>query len=340
MAFFECTIGGSGDGSTLTVTCYSGFAGLTISITNGVDTFSDVCPSTSPYEVVFDGLTDGTWTISTVYDGDTYTKTVEINAVTQFYPVPDGATVTPTDDIQTWLHCASIFDKNYTTIAQVLSDASTLQALIASNNAADYMARSTTWASDVCADANAMTYIGANDYCADTLLNDNTWLAAICSSTYFENVLNVKVPVMTSNTTPSGQCFASSIYSSAYDAYKAFITNQPSNTLVEPRWAAAGNHTNNGYIGYDFQTPVVLKMVIIDATNNGSYTSLKNYKIQGYANGAWVDIQTGLYPQSALTQKAPVNNNVAYSKYQIYIVDSWSSSLGANFVGFYGRAGA
>ena len=36
--------------------------------------------------------------------------------------IPNGKTVTPTDDIQTWLHCAGIFDNNYTTLAQVLND--------------------------------------------------------------------------------------------------------------------------------------------------------------------------------------------------------------------------
>lgn len=188
MAYFECTIGGSGDGSTLTVTCYSGFAGLTISITNGVDTFSDVCPSTSPYEVEFDGLADGTWTVSTVYGGQTYTKTVEINTSTIFNPIPNGATATPINNIQTWLHCADIWNKNYTTIAQVLADASTLQALIASNNAVDYMARSTDWASD-----------------------SNVGL----------------VPAMTSNTTPYGTVYAltENYGASGREGWKAFDGN-------------------------------------------------------------------------------------------------------------------
>jgi hypothetical protein len=60
--------------------------------------------------------------------------------------IPDGRTVLPTDDIQIWLHCADIWDKSYTTLAEVLADTDTLLALISSNNAVDYMVRSTTWA--------------------------------------------------------------------------------------------------------------------------------------------------------------------------------------------------
>jgi len=60
--------------------------------------------------------------------------------------IPDGRTVLPTDDIQIWLHCANIWNKSYTTLAEVLADTDTLLALITSNNAVDYMVRSTTWA--------------------------------------------------------------------------------------------------------------------------------------------------------------------------------------------------
>lgn len=60
--------------------------------------------------------------------------------------IPNGKTVTPTDDIQTWLHCAGIFDNNYTTLAQVLNDTIVYEALLSDANACDYMTRSTSWA--------------------------------------------------------------------------------------------------------------------------------------------------------------------------------------------------
>ena len=138
--------------------------------------------------------------------------------------IPDGSTATPTDVVQTWLACAGINDKAYTTVAQVLGDSTTLLALISDNNAVDYMVRSTSWANSVCANATAMTDIGANNYCANTLLSNATWASAIANSTYFESVLNVKVPTMTSDTTPSGIA-SSNDEASANKAYMAFDEN-------------------------------------------------------------------------------------------------------------------
>ena len=276
--------------------------------------------------------------------------------------IPNGRTVLPTDDIQILLHCANIWDKTYTTLSELLADTDTLLAVISSNNAIDYLVRSTTWAlsasvptmtsnttpsgvcsadysesstypwkafdksntgsgdywshygnnnfpawiqykfaeptlidhvmiyplfdvhlraksfvvkgsadgsnwtemysgvfpddvsyasenhfvlsntsdtfsyyrveftdwqasyagwirisevnfycESVCTNATAMTYIGQNNYASNTLLADATWCNAICNSEYFESVLNVKVPKMTSDTTPEGECFGDGI---------------------------------------------------------------------------------------------------------------------------------
>lgn len=56
-----------------------------------------------------------------------------------------------------------------------------------------------------CDSEDAMRYIGLNNYAANTLLDDSNWHDPICDSAYFERVLNVKVPKMTSATTPSGK---------------------------------------------------------------------------------------------------------------------------------------
>ena len=307
--------------------------------------------------------------------------------------IPDGRTVLPTDDIQIWLNCADIWDKAYTTLAEVLADTDTLLALITSNNAVDYMVRSTTWAvatalvpkmtsdttpsgvasastvyqsnsaykafdgndstkwecgfisSDLYpyvqydfgsnvevgkikvfekgssgnafvyghkieystdnvtftevasgesssitssqsynvdetlnvasgryfrfrtwrtnqehfsgADiytlqyyspsltdsATAMAYIGQNNYCANTLLADATWKNTICNSTYFESVLNVKVPAMTSNTTPEGEVRVNNIEGAHY-AYLAYDENH--NTF----WSANARQTTAGVSAY------------------------------------------------------------------------------------------
>lgn len=248
-----------GDGADLIVTCSSNFAGATISCTDGTTTYQQICPSTAPFEVVFESIPVGTWTISGTAEGTLFsTQFTVVDFETVLNPIPEGSTVIPTDDIQTWLHCANIWDKNYTTISQVLADASTLQALIASNNAADYMARSTTWASSVTSNQSAMSYIGLNDYCADTLLADSTWTDAICNSTYFESVLNVKVPTMTSNTTPSGEVSANYARTD-YEAYRAFNGNDNSNGWMGHY--ASGATMVDDYITYDFGSKVYISKV-------------------------------------------------------------------------------
>lgn len=69
------------------------------------------------------------------------------------------------------------------------------------------------------------------------------------NSTYFESVLNVKVPTMTSNTTPSGVASASSEYSSGYQAFMAFDGDDSS------RWVPTAG-SNTSWIQYAFPTSV------------------------------------------------------------------------------------
>jgi hypothetical protein len=130
--------------------------------------------------------------------------------------------------------------------------------LVSSNNAADYMARSTSWASSVTANASAMTKIGANDYCADKLLADSTWRNAICNSTYFENVLTAKTPTMTSNTTPSGEVFGYANQGSlTAQAYKVIAASGG----TYEAWQFPSNNQysmQDAYLGYTFPNAIAL----------------------------------------------------------------------------------
>lgn len=56
--------------------------------------------------------------------------------------IPDGKTVLPTDDVQTLLKCAGINNKPYTSLTELFADTETLQSVIASDNAIDYLVRS------------------------------------------------------------------------------------------------------------------------------------------------------------------------------------------------------
>jgi hypothetical protein len=206
--------------------------------------------------------------------------------------VPDGKTVLPTDDIQIWLKCASIKDKAYTTLSQVLADSTTLQALISSNNAVDYMVRSTTWASGVTADSGAMTLIGGNNYCANTLLGNLIWRTEICNSTYFESVLNVKVPAMTSNTTPSGECFGSSVYSSGSTPYyNAFDDASHTTTRWQSKRTEYYSSIEPEYIGYDFGYDVTIYAFEWKRRNPSATQDLDFlYHTQIFNNDVWNNV--------------------------------------------------
>ena len=244
------------------------------------------------------------------------------------------------NDVSMWLSCGNINNKNYTTISEVLNDTDTLQALINSNQANDYLALSTDWASDITANEEAMQYIGANNYSADTLIADSTWLDAIANSTYFESVLNVKVPTMTSNTTPSGECFGLNAYDSiGYSAYKAFDGDDSE----ESRFASAGNDTNGyGWIGYHFTTPVVVHKY----SHGGRPRSNMYIRLQGSNDGTnWIDLDdehaVSNAPLTPLVDRT-ISNSTPYSYYRLYSrqthqEDGRTLSVSLSTVQFYGR---
>lgn len=345
MAFFDCQIVQGGGGLILLVTCDPFYAGATITATDGETTLQATCPSSSPYTVEFKIPNSGSWTISGTVSGQTGSITVVIpDSATLIPPIPTGSTVTPVNDIQIWLHCANIWNKNYTTITQVLADASTLQALIASNNAADYMARSTSWASSVTANSNAMTYIGANNYCANKLLANSTWSNAIVNSTYFESVLTTKVPTMTSNTTPSGEAISGGI-DTGYPNYYAFDGNDSTS------FASSQTQSNfsSGYIGYLFTNSICVKrvkgimnvvtslsstsiVVAIEASNDGTnWTTLKDAITINFSGAAGTEMRTNI--------DISVNNTSYYRRYRVRGVSANSNvRLRSNTLQFYGRA--
>ena len=241
---------------TINLTFDNEFRGLTLTCTDSSYTITKTAPSTGNTMVFYPNETN-TWTISGTYSGVTYTTTAEVSSLSTpvsaiLQTIPNGSTATPTDVVQTWLKCAAINDKSYTTLNEVLSDTDTFTALLQDSNACDYMARSTTWASTICANADAMARVGKYDYCSDALLSNSTWCTAICNSTYFESVLNVKVPVMTSNTTPSGECGSTPVCNASYPAFQAFDNNDGTEASLQTANTTA-------LIYYVFPTPVEIK---------------------------------------------------------------------------------
>ena len=119
---------GTGSGGDLkpfiiNFTCHSGFIGKTVTMEfQGTPHAGETVDNVSG-TVASDGtLTlypkhDGLWKYYATSDASGYheeTITLEKwgNYPVELIDAPDGATVTPTDDVQTWLYCANIWDKS------------------------------------------------------------------------------------------------------------------------------------------------------------------------------------------------------------------------------------
>lgn len=227
--------------------------------------------------------------------------------------LPDGKAAEP-NNVQTWLNCANITDKSYTTVNEVLADTTTLTAIISSNNASDYMARSTTWATTICANQTAMTLIGANNYCADAVLADSDWLNAIADSAYMESVLNVKVPTMTSDTAPSGECFASAGYSSADRNYRAFDNDYATSM-------ALSTSVSENYIGYNFVKPVMVKVMTAIPYYEGTTYYFYSWKFEGSNDGtAWTQLDEVTANTKTDTVVRKLTNTTAYRYYRCHLI--------------------
>lgn len=442
----------------------------------------------SPY--TFTVHSAGTWTITCEVDGKTYTQAINVTTTGQTfsYMFPVGSTVTPTDDVTILLHCAGIGGSSITTLADLFEDSTALLAVTSSNNAVDYLVRSTTFAKfsgltptmtsdttpsgivtassaatghsafyafdkansywesqgtsvnqwlayeftesvtvrkvmvksygssygpkntkvqayvdgvwyDACANfvvpndnaehyynmttmytsnkwrfyftdgynvnqidltevdfydivegfcdnSTAMTDIGANNYCANTLLEDSTWFDAICNSTYFESVLNVKVPTMTSNTTPSGQASSSDSSASAYAVF-----DNDTSTMWQKLSGSSSVNIYQHWLRYQFTDPKVIKMVKMSFYYIGQTRNAVIFKVQGSNDGSdFVDIYTDSSYQMPSVSRAfdtkKFMNSTPYEYCQVWFngsTQSWVGGNGSNSgtqmceVQFYGR---
>lgn len=253
--------------------------------------------------------------------------------------IPNGKTVLPTNDIQTWLECADIHDKNYTTLAQVLNDVETYERLLSDSNACDYMKRSSTWAgvSGITDSQYAMNLLGRYDYACEVLLSDATWTSAIANSTYWESVLQPLVPAMTSNTTPSGTVSGSTLLNASFDYYKS-VNGANETCVLNPS-------ANPKYWQYEFNQPVRVNAFKTQELNNTSSVTtnslFKSGTIKGSTDGTtWDTLCTMSHTVSAgVVIKYNFTSDKAYKylKLDDLVCDSTSYLQIGKLLQFYGR---
>lgn len=301
--------------------------------------------TSSPY--TFTVHAAGTWTIAGERNGITETQSVLIEnngdakSVTLTI-LPNGSTVTPTDDVQTLLKCADIWDKtSYTTIADLIADDTSLLKVLTSNNAIDYLVRSTTFATSIVADEDAMAMIGSYDYASDTLLGNSTWRIAIQNSTYSTSVINIFVPPMTSDNTPSGVVTARD-NNSAYDANsKPYMAFDRSGTT---KWHGLYSATPYAPTWLRYQFPSAKKCSFATMTPwlYNSNARVKTYKYQGSNDAStWTDLTEVLTADNSETANNEVftKNVASYKYYQIEIESIYENGMAGSIVemNFYGR---
>lgn len=306
------------DFAYIVLTIPSSLIGQTVTITDGTSTRTWLADSTTHSFVCI----LGNYTLSV----GSYSTSVNVVAYTTYTAqfTPDGSTITPTDSVQILLNCADIWDKTYTNISQLIADDTSLLKVLTSDNAIDYLVRSTTFASAITADEDAMAMIGSYDYASDTLLGDSTWNTAIQNSTYFESVDNAKVPIMTGDTTPSGRVLYRTQYSNE-QAYKAFDGNE--STL----YSASAQSTSDEYIGYDFGRSVnVNKMVL---KNNYAWIATLQYSDD---DTTYTDTTITHTFSTAETFEA-IFNYGSHRYWRVYQTSSSASWKSVKELQFYGR---
>lgn len=115
---------------------------------------------------------------------------------------------------------------------------------------------------------------------------------------------------MTSNTTPSGVVNASSIYSGAYEPWRAF--NQ-----------AAGEWVSNsptGWLSYEFTTPRIVKVYqMLPPGFIAPNTAPRNWSFEGWDGSGWVVLDTVTGNSGIGTVTRTISNSIAYISYRINI---------------------
>lgn len=122
------------------------------------------------------------------------------------------------------------------------------------------------------------------------------------------------IPIMTSNTAPSGKASASAAYSSSYDAYKAFSSAKTGWVLPE--------RTLTGWLEYEFPNPTrIIGFSMVNREPYGSINEMpRTWVFEAWNGSEWValHVQTTFVTWSAgVWQSFYFENKKQYRRYRI-----------------------
>lgn len=181
----------------------------------------------------------------------------------------------------------------------------------------------------------AMSMIGQYDVCSLALLGNATWASAIINSSYADYVITASVPLMTSNSAPSGVVTASSYLDNqdAWAPYRAFHYKPITNTSVDNRGWLAQSGTSDAWIKYEFPQAVVIKVWQIYSRYGTGEKTFSLYGSNDDSNYTPLDTQTASYDDVKVWS---FSNDTAYKYYKVIVqgaVDTTTSGLRFQFCG-------
>ncbi|MBP1906675.1 hypothetical protein J2Z32_003339 [Paenibacillus turicensis] len=131
--------------------------------------------------------------------------------------------------------------------------------------------------------------------------------------------IETAIPNMTSNTTPSGRAFASSIYGSGREPWRAFSGSE---------YISAQN-TSSGHIGYEFLNKIKIGKYALSSSGNHTYAP-KDWTFEGSNDGTiWtvLDTQVNQTWTAIGIEKEYIIEVSKVNKYKIYRLN-WTANNG------------
>ena len=286
-------------GDTIIIVNYDDeFKGQTITCSKSGTTYTKTAPS-NKNEVRFYPTSTGEWDITCTLDGELYETSATIFTLDDIVEceleyLVDGSTVLPINDVPTWLKCAKLESLGYTTLAQVIEDTDTLEALLGDSNACAYLVRSTGFAKAV-GQVPVMTgYTTPSGMAFANSVYDNRygwWAFDGTKATSFTDswCANNVLPAWVGYIFDTAKVIRSVYWYMPYDVYYPF-------------------------------TPKTYKIQGSNDTTDGS-------------DGNWVDLTDSISTTSASDDEHKISfeNDTAYKAYRMYITATWRN--GSNYVG-------
>ncbi len=207
------------------------------------------------------------------------------------------------------------------------NDSTAMNAILNSSTAMNAIANSSTAMNAIANSSTAMRAIIESQTALDAIFANTNARDAFISS---KALPSKQVPQMISNTTPEGQASASSIWSSSYDAWRAFDKGTG-------YWISANGVSTNQWVRYSFISPVFVHTVRIQNSSDGPS---RNIKIQYSSGGSnWLDAtNTITLPNNTTEQVFYVSKAGYYRHWRVFVIDGYTTSYVAlqevNFVGF------